>query len=82
VLNSFDNSSSTLNSCLPTDPYRWDNSAEDILNLLQTLINKKDFSRCRQRLEFFYRLQMFDVERAGWVNTKQNQVVLDIEDLE
>lgn len=82
LLKSFDDSSSTLNSCLPADPYRWHNSAEDILNLLQTLIDKNDYSRCRQRLEFFYRLQMFDVERAGWENAKQNQVALDIENLE
>jgi glycosyltransferase involved in cell wall biosynthesis len=82
ILNSCDKSSSTLNPLLPTYPYCWNNSAEDILNLVETLINKKDFSRCRQRLEFFYRLQMFDVERDGWVNTKQNQVILDIEHLE
>ncbi len=63
----------------PAQPYRWENSAADILDLLEKLLKNEDFSRCRERLEFFYRLEMFDVERAGWADTTQNMVSFEVE---
>jgi glycosyltransferase involved in cell wall biosynthesis len=66
----------------PEQPYRWEDSALDILNLLETLLVKQDFSRCKERLEFFYRLELFDVERAGWTDASQNAVSFEVEKLE
>ncbi len=63
-------------------PYRWEDSALDILNLLETLMTKQDFSRCKQRLEFFYRLELFDVERTGWADSTQNAIIFEVEKLE
>jgi len=63
----------------PAQPYRWENSAADILDLLETLLEKEDFSRCRERLEFFYRLELFDVERTGWADATQNMVSFEVE---
>ena len=64
---------------LPLEPYRWENSAADILALVDDLLTRKDLDRCRKRLEFFYRLAMFDVERAGWADAVQNLVSFDVE---
>lgn len=59
--------------------YRWKDSATDILNLLNDLMEREDFARCRKRLEFFYRLEMFDLERAGWADGTQNMVSFEVE---
>lgn len=64
---------------LPDRPYRWKDSATDILNLLDDLMAREDFARCRSRLEFFYRLEMFDLERAGWSDATQNMVSFEVE---
>lgn len=63
----------------PAQPYRWEDSAADILDLLEALLAQEDFSRCRERLEFFYRLELFDVERTGWVDAAQNMVSFEVE---
>ena len=63
----------------PAKPYRWENSAAEILNSLEALIEKEDFSRCRERLEFFYRVELFDVERSGWADSTQNKVSFEVE---
>lgn len=63
----------------PARPYRWEDSATDVLNLIDDLLAREDYSRCRKRLEFFYRLEMFDVERAGWTDAKQNMVGFEVE---
>ncbi len=64
---------------LPLEPYRWENSAADILALVDDLLTRKDLDRCRKRLEFFYRLDMFDIERAGWADAVQNMVSFEFE---
>lgn len=64
---------------LPQHPYRWENSAFDILALVDKLLLRSESERCRKRLEFFYRLYMFDVERAGWSDATQNMVSFDVE---
>lgn len=66
-------------TALPASPYRWKDSATDILNLLDDLMAREDFARCRSRLEFFYRLEMFDLERAGWSDATQNMVSFEVE---
>lgn len=59
-------------SSVPKNPYRWKDSAADILNLIDSLLLRQDFSRCRDRLEFFYRLESYDLERIGWESSVQN----------
>lgn len=63
----------------PRQPYTWQDSAEDILRLVDRLLGGASLDRCRQRLEFFYRVDQFDIERAGWANTDQNKVVFEVE---
>jgi glycosyltransferase involved in cell wall biosynthesis len=64
---------------VPQAPYGWEASARDILDLIERRLQAVNFERCRQRLEFFYRLEMFDVERAGWANSAQNMVSFEVE---
>lgn len=64
---------------VPQTPYGWEVSARDILDLIERRLQAVNFERCRQRLEFFYRLEMFDVERAGWANSAQNMVSFEVE---
>jgi len=63
----------------PARPYGWKDSATDTLNLIDGLLAREDFARCRARLEFFYRLEMFDLERAGWADATQNMVSFEVE---
>ncbi|QDF98972.1 hypothetical protein CJ010_21755 [Azoarcus sp. DD4] len=64
---------------LPRHPYRWEDSASDVLDLVDNLLARADLERCRKRLEFFYRLEMFDLERAGWADGTQNMVSFEVE---
>ncbi|KXB30129.1 hypothetical protein AT959_12195 [Dechloromonas denitrificans] len=63
----------------PGQPYTWKDSAEDILRLVDRSLANVNLDRCRQRLEFFYRVDQFDIERAGWTNAEQNKVVFEVE---
>ncbi len=63
----------------PSNPYRWKDSAEKILDLLDSLLASTNLERCRRRLEFFYRVDMFDVERKGWTEATQNMVSFEVE---
>lgn len=56
-----------------------DGEATDILDLLETLLAKEDFSHYRERLEFFYWLEMFDAECAGWADVMPNMVSFEVE---
>lgn len=68
-----------VQEAVPHVPYGWEASARDILDLIERRLQTVNFERCRQRLEFFYRLEMFDVERAGWANSAQNMVSFEVE---
>lgn len=68
-----------VQEAVPQAPYGWEASARDILDLIERRLQAVNFERCRQRLEFFYRLEMFDVERAGWANSAQNMVSFEVE---
>ena len=68
-----------IQEAVPHVRYGWEASARDILSLIERRLQAVNFRRCRQRLEFFYRLEMFDVERAGCANSAQNMVSFEIE---
>jgi len=59
--------------------YGWEDSARDILDLIERLLKAENLDRCRKRLEFFYRLEMFDVERTRQENLPQNVVSFEAE---
>lgn len=63
----------------PDAIFGWEAAAREILALLDRSLADADAQRCLQRLEFFYRIDQFDIERAGWGNAAQNKVIFEVE---
>lgn len=64
---------------VPAAPYGWRSAAHDLLALAIRLIDEPSTQRCLERLELFYRIEQFDVERVGWTNADQNKVMFEVE---
>lgn len=63
----------------PAQVFGWEAAAREVLSLVDASLRDADAGRCLQRLEFFYRIDQFDVERAGWANATQNKVIFEVE---
>lgn len=51
----------------PADLYRWEDSARELLGLVGRLLASGDLRRCKERLEFLYRIDQFaeDASKGG-----------------
>ncbi|WP_310689063.1 glycosyltransferase, partial [Burkholderia multivorans] len=56
----------------PKEIFGWTEAAREILTLAVDRMEAASVERCLRRLEFFYRVAQFDIERAGWTNADQN----------
>lgn len=63
----------------PKEIFGWIEAAREVLTLTADRIEAASVERCLQRLEFFYRVAQFDIERAGWTNADQNRVIFEVE---
>ena len=63
---------------VPVDLFGWEQSAGRVLAFVDHSLFNADYRRCLERLEFFYRMDQFDIERAGWLNQNQNKVMFDV----
>ncbi|KWE61108.1 hypothetical protein WL76_03205 [Burkholderia ubonensis] len=63
----------------PQERFGWTEAAREILELVSSGIGSASVERSLGRLEFFYRVGQFDVERVGWTNAEQNKVILEVE---
>ena len=60
-------------------PYGWTQSAYSILGLVNECLKTKNLERCKKRLEFFYKVDQFDIERKGWTDADQNKIIFETE---
>ncbi|OYT84559.1 MAG: hypothetical protein CFE50_07085 [Pseudomonas sp. PGPPP4] len=57
----------------------WESAAQQIIDLIEKTIPSASLERCLARLEFFYQINQFDIERLGWSNADQNKIIFEVE---
>lgn len=71
-----------VQTIVPERLFGWHDAARVILGMAHLSLEKLELTRCFERLEFFYSVDQFDVERVGWTNTAQNEIIFEIDMVE